>query len=89
MVAQRVRKRWLPGYGDPPGSGESLRDAAGIDNGPAPTWSAVADDHDAVRLTFAGLSVLHTTEEFSTTLWAWNWESTYWPRSVFIADEGL
>jgi hypothetical protein len=45
-------------YGDPatrPGSDDSLRDAAGIDNGPAPAWSMVAGDYHGVHLTFAGL----------------------------------
>jgi hypothetical protein len=67
----------------------TLFDAAGIDNGPAPTWSAVADDYDAVHLTFAGLLtglyVPHATEEVSTTSWAWNWESTHWLRSAFTS----
>ncbi|MGJ6964875.1 hypothetical protein ACSDR0_23470 [Streptosporangium sp. G11] len=76
-----------------PGLDESLRDAADIDNGPAPTWSSVANDYDAVHLTFAGLLtglyVPHTTEEFSTTLWAWNWESTHWLRPVFIRGTSL
>jgi hypothetical protein len=64
-------------YGDPathPGSDDSLRDAAGIDNGPAPAWSTVAGDYDGVHRTFAGLLtglyVPQTTEEVSTTLWA-------------------
>ncbi len=45
-------------YRDPathPGPDDSLRNAAGIDNGPAPTWSTVARDYDGVHLTFAGL----------------------------------
>jgi hypothetical protein len=83
-------------YGDPathPGSDDSLRDAAGIDNGPAPTWSMVAGDYDGVHLTFAGLLtglyVPHTTEEVSTTLWAWDRESTHWLRSVFTSATTL
>jgi hypothetical protein len=83
-------------YGDwatHPGSGDNLRDAAGIDNGPAPTWSRVADDYDGVHLSFAGLLtglyVPHTTAGVSTTLWAWNWESTHWLRSVFISATTL
>jgi hypothetical protein len=83
-------------YRDPathPGSDDSLRNAAGIDNGPAPAWSMVADDYDGVHLTFAGLLtglyVPRTTEEVSTTLWAWNWESTHWLRSVFTTATTL
>jgi hypothetical protein len=83
-------------YGDwatHPGSDQGLRDAAGIDNGPAPTWSRVADDYDGVHLTFAGLLtglyVPYATEEVSTTLWAWNWESTHWLRSVFTSATPL
>jgi hypothetical protein len=83
-------------YGDPathPGSDDSLRGAAGIDNGLAPTWSAVADDYDGVHLSFAGLLtglyVPRTTEEVSTTLWAWDWESTHWLRPVFTSATTL
>lgn len=79
-------------YGDlaaHPGSDGSLRDAAGIDNGPAPTWSAVAADYDGVHLTLAGLLTgLYlpcASERISTTLWAWEWESTHWLRSVFTS----
>jgi hypothetical protein len=86
-----VQRTWDPATH--PGSDDSLRDAAGIDNGPAPTWSAVADDYDGVHLTFAGLLtalyVPHATEEVSTTLWAWNWESTRWLRSVFASATPL
>ena len=77
-------------YRDPathPGSDDHLRDAAGIHNGLAPTWSAAAGDYDGVHLTFAGLLtglyVPRTTGGVSTTLWAWYWESTHWLRSVF------
>jgi hypothetical protein len=83
-------------YGDMathPGSDENLRDSAAIDNGPAPTWSAVAHDYDAVHLTFTGLlTALYvpcTTERFSTTLWAWNWESTHWLRPAFTTTTPL
>jgi hypothetical protein len=80
-------------WGTHPGSDEDLRGAAGIDNGPAPTWSRVADDYDGVHLTFAGmltgLYVPYATEEVGTTLWAWNWESTYWLRSVFTSATPL
>ena len=72
---------------------DDLLDAAGIDHGPAPTWSAVADDYDGVHLAFAGLLTglyqPHTTAQVSTTLWAWNWESTYWLRSVFTGATPL
>jgi hypothetical protein len=81
------------GWATYPGSDDNLRDAAGIDNGPAPTWSTVAEDYDGVHLTFAGLLtglyVPHTTEDVSTTLWAWNWESTHWLRSVFTSATTL
>jgi hypothetical protein len=80
-----VQRYWEPATH--PGSDKNLRDAADIDNGPAPTWSRVAADYDAVHLTFAGLLtglyVPHATEELRTTLWAWDWESTCWLRSVF------
>jgi len=88
--------RLVQGYGDwgtHPGSDENLRDAAGLDNGPAPTWSRVAEDYQGVHLTFAGLLtglyVPYATEEVSTALWAWNWESTYWLRSVFTSATPL
>jgi hypothetical protein len=83
-------------YRDPatrPGSDDSLRNAAGIDNGPAPASSTAADGYDGVHLTFAGLRaglyVPRTTEDVSTTLWAWNWESTHWLRSVFTTATTL
>jgi hypothetical protein len=83
-------------YGDPDahrGSDPNLRELAGIDHGPAPTWSAVADDHDGVHLTFAGLLtglyVPVTTGRVSTTLWAWEWECTRWLRSAFVAVTDL
>jgi hypothetical protein len=76
-----------------PGADAGPRAAAGIDNGPAPTWSRVADDYDGVHLTFAGLLtglyVPHASEEVSTTLWAWNWESTHWLRPVFTSATPL
>jgi hypothetical protein len=88
--------RLVRGYRDwatHPGADDNLRDAAGIDNGPAPTWSRVADDYDGVHLTFAGLLtglyVPHTTAGVSTTLWAWTWESTHWLRSVFTSATTL
>ncbi|MGY1748325.1 hypothetical protein [Modestobacter sp. SYSU DS0511] len=84
-------------YGDPAthhGSDTNLRDAAGIDNGLAPTWSAVAADHDAVHLSFAGLiSALYVPVSSpgvgTTTLWAWDWECTHWVRSVATAATTL
>jgi hypothetical protein len=88
--------RLVQGYGDWAGclgSDANLRDAAGIDAGPAPTWSRVAEDYDAVHLTFAGLLtglyLPYGTEEVSTTLWAWTWESTHWLRSAFIGATPL
>jgi hypothetical protein len=86
-----VRRYWDPATH--PGSDDSLRCAAGIDNGPAPAWTTVAGDYDGVHLTFAGLLtglyVPHVTDAVSTTLWAWNWESTYWLRSVFTTATTL
>lgn len=86
-----VRRYWDPATH--PGSDDSLRSAAGIDNGPAPAWTTVAGDYDGVHLTFAGLLtglyVPHVTDAVSTTLWAWNWESTYWLRSVFTTATTL
>ncbi|OMQ14593.1 hypothetical protein A7K94_0215560 [Modestobacter sp. VKM Ac-2676] len=78
-------------YGDPGthrGSDANLRDAAGIENGVAPTWSALGADHDGVHLSFAGLlSALYVPVDSpqigTTTLWAWDWECTHWVRSVF------
>jgi len=77
-------------YGDPgthPGPDRQLIETAGIDNGLAPTWSAVAADLDGVHLTFAGLlTALYvpvTTGDITTTLWAWEWECTRWLRSAF------
>jgi hypothetical protein len=86
-----VQRYWDPATH--PGSDDNLRNAAGIDNGPAPTWSTVAGDYDGVHLTFAGLLtglyVPCTTEDVSTTLWAWNWESTCWLRSQFTSATTL
>lgn len=84
-------------YGDPAthhGSDENLREAGGIDNGLAPTWSAVAADYDGVHLSFAGLltaaqSPMTSNLIGTTTLWAWDWESTHWVRSAFTATETL
>ena len=84
-------------YGDPDthrGSDASLRDSAGIDNGLAPTWSAVAVDYDGVHLSFAGMltavqAPVSGTLIGTTTLWAWDWESTHWIRPVFISTEIL
>ena len=75
------------------GSDTHLMESAGVDNGLAPTWSAVAEDYDGVHLTFAGLLtglyVPLTTGGVSTTLWAWDWESTHWLRPVFTAATAL
>jgi hypothetical protein len=83
-------------YGDPathPGSDRQLRESAGVDNGMAPTWSAVATDYDGVHLTFTGLlTALYvpvTTGDVSTTLWAWEWECTCWLRSAFTSSTPL
>ena len=84
-------------YGEPathPGSDTNLGSSADIDNGLAPTWSALAADYDGVHLSFAGLlSALYvpvtTTGIGTTTLWAWTWESTYWIRSVFTSVTDL
>ncbi|WP_344478429.1 hypothetical protein [Kineococcus aurantiacus] len=77
-----------------PGSDTHLQSSADIDNGPAPTWSALAGDYDGVHLSFAGLlSALYvpvtTAGIGTTTLWAWSWESTYWVRSVFTTITDL
>ncbi|NAZ75483.1 hypothetical protein GTQ99_08615 [Kineococcus sp. T13] len=84
-------------YGDPathPGSDGSLARSADLDNGLAPTWSAVAEDYDGVHLSFAGLlSALHvpttSTGVGTTTLWAWEWERTHWIRPAFTATTEL
>jgi hypothetical protein len=84
-------------YGDPGthrGSNANLRDNAGIDNGLAPTWSAVAADYDGVHLSFAGMltAVQAPVSDAligTTTLWAWDWECTHWIRSVFTDTETL
>ncbi|WP_345433902.1 hypothetical protein, partial [Modestobacter marinus] len=78
-------------YGDPAthhGSDTNLRELAEIENGLAPTWSALAADYDGVHLSFAGLlSALYvpvsSPQIGTTTLWAWDWECTHWIRSVF------
>jgi len=85
------------GYGDPGthrGSDANLRDSAGIDNGLAPTWSAVAADYDGVHLSLAGMltavqAPLSGALIGTTTLWAWDWECTHWIRSVFTVTETL
>lgn len=84
-------------YGDPGthrGSDANLQDLAGIDNGLAPTWSAVAADYDGVHLSFAGmLTAIQAPVSGAlfgtTTLWAWDWECTHWIRSVFTTTEAL
>jgi hypothetical protein len=80
--------------GTHPGSDSNLDTVAGIDNGLAPTWSAVAADYDGVHLSFAGLlSALYvpmtTADIGTTTLWAWGWECSYWIRSVFTSISEL
>ncbi|WP_369054614.1 hypothetical protein [Kineococcus terrestris] len=83
--------------GDPathPGSDPHLADSGEVDNGPAPTWSALAADLDGVHLSFAGLlSSLHvpvTSAEVGTTsLWSWEHEGTHWVRSVFTGVSEL
>lgn len=83
-------------YTDPAthtGSNPNLLDSAGIENGPAPTWSAAAADLDAVHLTFGGyltsLYVPVTTGGITTTLWSWESERTLWLRDVFTARDTL
>ncbi|WP_299959969.1 hypothetical protein [uncultured Modestobacter sp.] len=84
-------------YGDPAthhGSDTNLREVAEIDNGLAPTWSALAVDYDGVHLSFAGLlSALYVPVSSpsvgATTLWAWDWECTHWIRSAFTATTAL
>ncbi|PRY14105.1 hypothetical protein [Kineococcus rhizosphaerae] len=84
-------------YGDPathPGSSTNLASASGLDNGLAPTWSAVAADLDGVHLSFAGLlSALyvpvHSAAVGTTTLWGWDWECTHWIRPVLTVVEEL
>jgi len=84
-------------YGDPSthrGSDANLAGSADLDNGLAPTWSAVAGDFDGVHLSFAGLlSALYvpvtSAEVGTTTMWAWDWECTHWIRSVFDAVTDL
>lgn len=82
-------------YGDLTRTGldSNLWDCAGIEHGPAPTWSAVAKDWDAVHLSLAGLLtglyVPEVVDSITTTLWAWDWESTRWLRSVFVGATPL
>ncbi len=76
------------------GSDPNLQDLAGIDNGLAPTWSAVAVDYDGVHLSFAGMlsavqAPVSDALTGTTTLWAWNWECTHWIRPAFAAIETL
>jgi hypothetical protein len=90
------------GYGDPAtqeGSDHNLFESAGLVNGLAPTWSAVAADYDGVHLSFAGLLTalyvpigspgIGPTGIGTTTLWAWAWECTFWVRSVFTGSDLL
>ncbi len=79
-------------YGDPDsyrGASEQLLDAAGVDHGLAPTWSAVAADWDGVHLTLAGmLTSIYVpvgAAGTTTTLWAWEFERTLWLKPVFTA----
>ena len=77
-------------YGDltQTGMDGNLATTAGIEHGPAPTWSAVAQDWDAVHVSLAGLLtalfVPVVADGVTTTLWAWDWEATRWLRSVFV-----
>lgn len=70
-----------------------LLHAGGIDHGPAPTWSRVAEEWDAVHLTFAGLLTARYAPVISgaltTTLWSWDYECTHWLRSAFSAVQPL
>lgn len=82
--------------GDPDtylGPDRHLLTVAGIDHGPAPTWSRVAADWDGVHLSFAGLlSALYvpvTTDDVTTTLWSWEWEKTLWLQAPFTSGSTL
>lgn len=72
---------------------ENLLSTAGIDHGPAPRWSAVAEDFDGIHLSLLGLLtatfVPFTSDGITTTLWAWDFECTRWLRSVFTVAEPL
>jgi hypothetical protein len=76
-----------------PGPNAQLLDTAGIDHGPAPTWSAVAADWDGVHLTLAGMLtsiyVPVSIGDTTTTLWAWEFERTLWLKPVFTAATPL
>jgi hypothetical protein len=79
-------------YGDAEGyrgPDQNLLASAAIDHGPAPDWRRVAVDWDGVHLSFFGLlTTLYTpitTDDVSTTLWAWSSERTLWLRSAFDA----
>ncbi len=84
-------------YGDPtthPGSDAHLARSGEVDNGLAPTWSALAADLDGVHLSFAGLLSalfvpLTSADVGTTTLWSWEHEGTRWVRSVFTATGEL
>jgi len=84
-------------YGDPQTADRSesnLWTSAGIEHGPAPEWSRVAEHADAVHLTFAGLLTglyvpVSSAGVGVTTLWAWYFESTWWMRSAFSSSQDL
>jgi hypothetical protein len=82
-------------YGDSAehaGADRSLLEC-GIDNGLAPTWARVANDWDAVHLSFFGLLVsLYrpiNTADRTTTLWNWCTERTMWVRNCFTGVAAL
>ena len=83
-------------YRDPKDSSPSdghLLSSGGIDHGPAPTWSRVAQDWDGVHLTFQGLLTARyvpvTSGPVTTTLWTWDFECTHWLQSAFAAAQAL
>jgi len=71
----------------------NLLSSGGIDHGPAPVWSRVAQEWDAVHLSFAGLlTALYapvTSGALTTTLWSWDYECTHWLRPAFQAVQPL
>lgn len=74
-----------------PSPDAGLLSIGGIDHGPAPTWSAAAEDLDGIHVSLSGLLtasyVPFTSGGITTTLWAWDFECTRWLRSVFTAAE--
>jgi len=69
--------------------GRGIPDFSGDKGRLVPDWSAVADDWDAVHLTFGGLLIAEQVRVSSpsgwTYHWAWDYEQTMWLRWMFTS----